>query len=213
MSGGFGFWPLVPPGPIALRGEFCTPILPEVCQRLDLAPLVDSNTAPLGTSFLTPVDHYTVKTGITAEERSRTVQSMIDPRSTAEQFLRPGHVHPLLAKEGGVLRRAGLVASIRGKAGGYALARTADQIRVGEALAALGGRLFDSTFCERHSGLGKPCLNNSDCSIRPVLRHVQLAVDQVLAELTLKSLLCSEREMTVAMEPRGIPLRMAARPS
>jgi len=131
----------------------------------------------------------------------------------SEMSQREGISAPNVAKILRVLRRAGLVASIRGKAGGYALARTADQIRVGEALAALGGRLFDATFCERHSGLGKACLNNSDCSIRPVLRHVQQAIDQVLAELTLKSLLCSEREMTVAMEPRGIPLRMAARPS
>jgi Rrf2 family protein len=131
----------------------------------------------------------------------------------AEMSQREGISSPNVAKILRVLRRSGLVQSIRGKAGGYALARTADQIRVGEALAALGGRLFDGTFCERHSGLGHPCLNNSDCSIRPVLRHVQLAIDQVLAELTLKSLLCNEREMTVAMEPRGIPLRMAARPS
>lgn len=89
------------------RGEFCMPILPDVCHRLELAPLVESNTAPLGTSFLTPVDHCTVKTGITADERSRTVQAIVDPKSVPEDFLRPGHVHPLLAKEGGVLRRAG----------------------------------------------------------------------------------------------------------
>jgi 3,4-dihydroxy 2-butanone 4-phosphate synthase/GTP cyclohydrolase II len=89
------------------RGEFCTPILPDVCRRLELAPLVESNTAPLGTSFLTPIDHRSIKTGITAEERSRTVQAMIDPKSGPKDFVRPGHVHPLLAKEGGVLRRAG----------------------------------------------------------------------------------------------------------
>jgi 3,4-dihydroxy 2-butanone 4-phosphate synthase/GTP cyclohydrolase II len=89
------------------RGEFCTPILPDVCRRLELAPLVELNTAPLGTSFLTPIDHRTVKTGITAEERSRTVIAMIDSKSGSKDFVRPGHVHPLLAKEGGVLRRAG----------------------------------------------------------------------------------------------------------
>jgi 3,4-dihydroxy 2-butanone 4-phosphate synthase / GTP cyclohydrolase II len=89
------------------RGEFCMPILPDVCRRLELAPLVELNTAPLGTSFLTPVDHATVKTGITADERSRTVQAIVDPKSTPADFVRPGHVHPLLAKEGGVLRRAG----------------------------------------------------------------------------------------------------------
>ena len=89
------------------RGEFCAPILPEVAQRLELSPIVESNTAPLQTSFLTPIDHRTIRTGITAEERWRTVREMANPQSAAEDFLRPGHVHPLLAKEGGVLRRAG----------------------------------------------------------------------------------------------------------
>jgi len=89
------------------RGEFCMPVLPEVCERLELTPIVESNTAPLGTGFMTPIDHRSVKTGITADERARTVRAVIDPESKPSDFLRPGHVHPLLAKEGGVLRRAG----------------------------------------------------------------------------------------------------------
>ena len=89
------------------RGEFCMPILPDICQRLELVPIVEHNTAPLGTGFLTPIDHRSVRTGITAEERAMTVRSVVDPASVARDFVRPGHVHPLLAKEGGVLRRAG----------------------------------------------------------------------------------------------------------
>src|SRR4030095_8621040 len=89
------------------RGQFCAPILPEVARRLSLTPVVETNTAPLGTGFLTPIDHRSGKTGITAAERCRTVRAMADPTSTAADFVRPGHVHPLLAKEGGVLRRAG----------------------------------------------------------------------------------------------------------
>lgn len=89
------------------RGEFCAPVLPEACQRLDLHPIVETNSAPLQTGFLTPIDHRSCKTGITAEERSLTVRTMADPASKAGDFVRPGHVHPLLAKEGGVLRRAG----------------------------------------------------------------------------------------------------------
>ena len=92
---------------ISGRGEFCAPILPEVAERLELSPIVESNTAPLQTSFLTPIDHRTIRTGITAEERWRTVREMANPQSSAADFVRPGHVHPLLAKEGGVLRRAG----------------------------------------------------------------------------------------------------------
>jgi 3,4-dihydroxy 2-butanone 4-phosphate synthase/GTP cyclohydrolase II len=89
------------------RGEFCAPVLPEACQRLDLHPIVETNNAPLQTGFLTPIDHRSCKTGITAEERSLTVRTMADPTSRPFDFVRPGHVHPLLAKEGGVLRRAG----------------------------------------------------------------------------------------------------------
>jgi len=89
------------------RGEFCVPVLPETCKRLGLSPLVDSNTAPLSTAFMTPIDHRSTKTGITAEEKSITVRAIADPATTAVDFVRPGHVHPLLAKEGGVLRRAG----------------------------------------------------------------------------------------------------------
>ena len=89
------------------RGQFCAPLLPETAKRLGLAPVVETNTAPLGTSFLTPIDHRSAKTGITADERCRTVRAMADGKTTAGDFVRPGHVHPLLAKEGGVLRRAG----------------------------------------------------------------------------------------------------------
>ena len=89
------------------RGDFCMPVLPEVCSRLDLSPIVPTNTAPLGTAFMTPLDHRSCRTGITADERSATVRTIVDRQSHPEDFVRPGHVHLLLAKEGGVLRRAG----------------------------------------------------------------------------------------------------------
>lgn len=89
------------------RGQLCVPLLPEDSRRLDLSPVVDANTAPLGTAFLTPIDHRTAKTGITADERARTIRAMADTTTSAADFVRPGHVYPLLAKEGGVLRRAG----------------------------------------------------------------------------------------------------------
>ena len=89
------------------RGLFCMPVLPDVCQRLDLPPIVDQNTAPLETAFTVPVDHRSCHTGITAEERATTVQAIVDPNSKASDFVRPGHLSPLIAKEGGVLRRAG----------------------------------------------------------------------------------------------------------
>ena len=89
------------------RGDFCMPILPETADRLEVKPLVERNTAKLQTAFLTPLDHVTAKTGITAEERALCVREIANPNSRPEDFQRPGHVHLLLAKEGGVLRRAG----------------------------------------------------------------------------------------------------------
>jgi len=89
------------------RGQVCAPLLPELCERLKLGPMVETNTAPLGTAFTIPVDHRTAKTGITAQERSTTIRALVDPRSQVSDFVRPGHLFPLIAKEGGVLRRAG----------------------------------------------------------------------------------------------------------
>ena len=89
------------------RGDFCMPILPETAERLELKPLVERNTANLQTAFLTPLDHVSARTGITAEERAHCVRAIADPNSRPDDFQRPGHVHLLMAKEGGVLRRAG----------------------------------------------------------------------------------------------------------
>ncbi len=89
------------------RGQVCMPILPELCKRLDFDPMVAHNTAPLQTAFTVPVDHITNRTGITAQEKAATIRAIIDPASKPEDFARPGHLFPLEAKEGGVLRRAG----------------------------------------------------------------------------------------------------------
>jgi len=89
------------------RGQVCMPILPDVCRRLDLPPMVDENTAPLGTGFTVPVDDRRCRTGITAQEKAMTIRAIVDPQSQPSDFVRPGHLFPLEAKEGGVLRRAG----------------------------------------------------------------------------------------------------------
>jgi Rrf2 family protein len=100
-----------------------------------------------------------------------------------------------------ILRRAGLVKSARGKIGGYTLARPPGQITVGEALAALGGRLFESDFCSDHAGIEKACTSAVDCSIRSLWRAVQDVVDQVLSKTTLLDLLRSEQEMACLISP------------
>lgn len=89
------------------RGQVCMSILPEVAKRLDLPPMVQANSTPLGTAFTVPVDHRTARTGITAAERATAIAAILDPASRPADFVRPGHLFPLVAKAGGVLRRAG----------------------------------------------------------------------------------------------------------
>ena len=93
-----------------------------------------------------------------------------------------------------LLRRGGFIKSARGQVGGYTLARPANQIIVGEALALLGGRLYDPEFCDHHVGLEPVCTNSDDCSIRSLWRGVQLVVDHLLSQTTLADLLRSEKE-------------------
>ena len=91
------------------RGQLCMPLLSGVADRLRLPLMVDAqlNDAPLRTNYTVSVDHRSSKTGITAEERATTIRALCDEQSKPTDFVRPGHMFPLIAKEGGVLRRAG----------------------------------------------------------------------------------------------------------
>lgn len=89
------------------RGLICVPILEEHAKRLDLKPMVDQNTDPHGTAFTVSVDYKTTTTGISAFERAETIKALLNPDVKASDFKRPGHIFPLIAKKGGVLRRAG----------------------------------------------------------------------------------------------------------
>lgn len=89
------------------RGLVCVPITEKQAKKLDLTPMVNKNTDPHGTAFTISVDYKTNKTGISAFERADTVKALLSDESKATDFKRPGHTFPLVAKEGGVLRRAG----------------------------------------------------------------------------------------------------------
>jgi 3,4-dihydroxy 2-butanone 4-phosphate synthase / GTP cyclohydrolase II len=89
------------------RGLICVPIAEELAQKLDLIPMVSKNSDPHRTAFTVSVDHKFSTTGISAFERSATVLCLVDPESKADDFLRPGHIFPLIAKKGGVLTRTG----------------------------------------------------------------------------------------------------------
>lgn len=96
---------------------------------------------------------------------------------------------PYAAKLMCMLRRGGFVESVRGKDGGYRLARAPRAINLGEVLAHLGGKLFEPDFCHRHAGDGDRCSHSPACRLRPLWLTVQTAVDRVLKRATLADLL------------------------
>jgi 3,4-dihydroxy 2-butanone 4-phosphate synthase/GTP cyclohydrolase II len=89
-------------------GIVCAPLAAEHATRLHLDPMVAKNDAPLGTAFTVTVDvKHGLTTGISAEERTNTVRALANDNSGASDFVRPGHVFPLVARQGGVLMRSG----------------------------------------------------------------------------------------------------------
>jgi 3,4-dihydroxy 2-butanone 4-phosphate synthase/GTP cyclohydrolase II len=89
-------------------GIVCAPLSAEEAKRLHLDPMVAANDAPLGTAFTVSVDvRHGLTTGISAEERTNTVRALANGNAGATDFVRPGHVFPLVAKDGGVLMRSG----------------------------------------------------------------------------------------------------------
>lgn len=91
------------------RGLICAPLSEDRCEELQLNMMVTSNTDPMETAFTISVDLKGdgVTTGISASDRAKTVQALINPRTKPYDLSRPGHIFPLKAKEGGVLRRTG----------------------------------------------------------------------------------------------------------
>src|SRR6202050_125432 len=119
-------------------------------------------------------------------------QGLTIPEMSQAEGVSPAYTAKLLR----VLRKGGFVKAARGKEGGYTLARPAEQIVIGDIMNALGGRLFESDFCESHAGSAAICARTVDCSVRSLWRAVQVAVDQVLSKATLRDLLQNEAEMT-----------------
>jgi Rrf2 family protein len=120
---------------------------------------------------------------------------------------------PNVAKLMRLLRIGGFVASVRGQAGGYTLTRPPNEISVGSVLELLGGRLFSSNFCDRHSGLLPTCTHGENCGLRSLWGVLQKAIDGVLANLMLSDLLKPEGEMShwllsrpVQIEAMGVAL-------
>ena len=88
-----------------------------------------------------------------------------------------------------ILRMRGFIDSSRGASGGYKLNMAPEDIIIGDVLEALGGKLFESSFCSDYSGKTSICTNSIDCSIRSLWNMVQESVDNVLLKTTLKDLM------------------------
>src|SRR6185503_10947728 len=91
------------------RGLICVPLIEERCDELQLDLMVNNNTALHETAFTVSVDllGHGCTSGISAHDRAKTIQALIDPNTKPEELGRPGHIFPLRAKKGGVLRRTG----------------------------------------------------------------------------------------------------------
>lgn len=89
------------------RGLMCVPMAPKIAEKLQLSQMTSNNTDPFGTAFTISVDHKSTTTGISAFDRWRTITHLADSSAKSEDFYKPGHIFPLVAKENGVLERNG----------------------------------------------------------------------------------------------------------
>lgn len=113
--------------------------------------------------------------------------------------LSAAHVGKLLR----VLRKGGLVQSIRGQKGGYRLARPAREMSVAEALRVLGGRLYAPGYCRRFTGVRRVCVHDGDCTIRPLWARVELMVEGFLGSTMLAELAGTEHDSALLAASRG----------
>lgn len=110
-----------------------------------------------------------------------------------------------------VLQKARLVESVRGRKGGYRLARQPSQITLAQTLSALGGRLFDGEVCGRYTGDRHVCVRSTDCAIRSLWRELQSMMDRVLERTTLRDLIVSEQTMSLRLKAEAEEAALAVR--
>ncbi|MCY3549322.1 MAG: bifunctional 3,4-dihydroxy-2-butanone-4-phosphate synthase/GTP cyclohydrolase II [Candidatus Poribacteria bacterium] len=148
------------------RGLICLPTCSERLTELELYPMVTSNTAQMQTAFTVTIDAKEVTTGISAQERAYTIQKFVDPEAIPSDFVRPGHIFPLEAKPGGVLRRAGHTEA------------TVD-------LAQMAGLYPAGVLCE---------ILNEDGSMARVPELMEFAAQHQLKIITIADLIAYRRE-------------------
>ena len=148
------------------RGLICLPTSSERLAELELHPMVAANTAQMQTAFTVTIDAKEVTTGISAQERAYTIQKFVDTNAVPSDFVRPGHIFPLEAKPGGVLRRAGHTEA------------TVD-------LAQMAGLYPAGVLCE---------ILNEDGSMARVPELMEFAAQHQLTIITIADLIAYRRE-------------------
>jgi len=133
--------------------------------------------------------------------KSETGSATLPEVATAE-----GLSVPYVAKLMAVLRNAGILDSVRGRSGGYKLARPADDIGLGSLLLVLGAPLFDEVdYCQKHAGTEAPngvCMNHSTCTLKSLWQTLEHWMRHVLDQITLADLIQDEGRITELLRER-----------
>jgi Rrf2 family protein len=139
--------------------------------------------------------------------RSFGGQPLTIPEVAADENFSVPYVAKLLA----VLRQAGLIESVRGRTGGYHLARPPAEIRLGEVMLALGEPLFeDPGYCEKHAGPDNPgpCIHREGCTLRSLWGALEQWIRHVLDQVTLEDLLQDETQVVAQLRTHLAPERL-----
>src|SRR5580698_4281180 len=159
------------------RGQLCMPLRSEIARRLRLRPMVPNKSLAMP-CFAVPIDHRFCRTGISPKERAFTIQSVMDSTSCSDDFVRPGHIFPLIARDGGVLQRPGHTEA------------TVDLVR----MAGLSGA---SVLCEICSRDGRNMATGDEL--------MQFAESFHLPIITIDDVI-RQRQIQVAAAPLALPL-------
>jgi len=140
------------------------------------------------------------------------LSSSDEPMTVAQVAEREGLSTEYAGKLLNVLSQASLVRSVRGRNGGFMLARPAEQINVTDVLMALSNDLFDSEYCDRYSGAEDVCVHQTACALRPVWSTLSAMIRQLLDNFSLMDLLQTERQLCDSLQPHldSLPSRIEA---
>lgn len=133
------------------------------------------------------------------------------PMTVAQVAEREGLSTEYAGKLLNLLSQAELVSSVRGRNGGFVLTKTADEISLADIITALSNDLFDSEYCERHTGAEDTCVHQTSCALRPVWSTISAMIRQVLENFSLMDLLQTEDQLGRELQPHldSLPERIA----